>query len=124
VPAYRSLGGGPPAPVVDVTFAWGGQARVVVGILDTGAGQTQIPEDVARFLQLRPTGSMKVMNADSSTSDELLYAADVEVEGFGFGTIEVVGSPLGIALVGRDILNQLVATFDGPGLSFTLERQP
>jgi hypothetical protein len=52
----------------------------------------------------------------------VLYAADVEFEGLAFTTIEVLGSPLPIALVGRDILNQLVARFDGPGLSFSLQR--
>lgn len=49
-----------------------------------------------------------------------MYVADVEFDGRNFPTLEVTGSPLHVALIGRDILNTLVSEFDGPSLSYSL----
>jgi predicted aspartyl protease len=95
---------------------------VVLGIVDTGADQTQIPETAARDLQLRPTSDITLTNADGSQRTCLVYAAIVELEGLSFPFLEVIGSNLPLALIGRDILNQLLAQFDGPSLSFSVDR--
>lgn len=90
------------------------------GILDTGADYTQVPEAVAQRLRLRPTGYQTLTNANGSQSVSRMYAANVEFDGRHFPNLEVMGSPLLIALIGRDILNTLVSEFDGPSLSYSL----
>lgn len=122
MPTYRSEWNGPPAPLVDMKVQWNGREEPVTGILDTGADLTQIPDVVARALRLRRIGDQTSRNADGRSRVLPLYAADLEFEGFRFPSVPVVGSPLPIALVGRDLLNQLRAEFDGPGLAFSLSR--
>jgi predicted aspartyl protease len=105
---------------VTVTFRWGTNIRDVRGILDTGADRTQIPEALAQDLRLRPTGDLPVTSANNTKSISRLYVVDVEFDGRSFPTIEVIASQLPIALVGRDILNTLVAEFDGPAREYSL----
>jgi len=59
-------------------------------------------------------------NADGSTTTSRLYVADVEFDGRTYPMLEVTGSQLPIALIGRDILNGLISEFDGPALNFSL----
>lgn len=87
---------------------------------DTGADYTQVPETVARNLRLRPTGHRTFTNADGTRTTSRLYVANVEFDGRSFPSLEVTGSPLPIALIGRDVLNTLVSEFDGPSLSYSL----
>lgn len=96
--------------------------EIVLGILDIGADQTQIPQTVAKNLQLRPIGDITITNADGSRRTCLTYAADMEFEGFTFPYLEIVGSDLPLTLIGRDILNQLIAEFNGPSSAFFLNR--
>lgn len=92
----------------------------MTGILDTGADYTQVPETVAQRLHLRPTGHRLTLSANNTQSRSRMYVADVEFDGRNFPTLEVTGSPLHVALIGRDILNTLVSEFDGPSLSYSL----
>lgn len=120
MPAYQSPHGGTPGPWVNVVFRWGGSSRPILGILDTGADYTQIPETIANALSLRPTGHRTFTNADNRKTTSRLYLADVEFDGRTYPMLEVTGSALPFALIGRDILNDLVAEFDGPALSYSL----
>lgn len=123
MPPYRRMSpAGSPAPLVDVTFEWGGRDDTTVGLLDTGADQTQLPERMAQALRLRRIGEARTTDAHGRTEICPLYAANVSIEGFTFPSLPVVSSPLDIALIGRDILNELVAEFDGPSLNVSLER--
>ena len=121
MPAYQSQSGGIPGPWLDVIIiSRDGADRRVLGILDTGADQTQVPESVAAALRLRPIGHRTFTNANGSSSTSRTYVADVEFDGRRYRMIEVAGSPLRIALIGRDILNSLVAEFDGPANRYDL----
>jgi hypothetical protein len=57
---------------------------------------------------------------DGSEEEQLTYLVDMFVAGKAFTDIEVITSPLSYALLGRDILNQLTITLNGPQLSFTM----
>lgn len=48
-----------------------------------------------------------------------LYVVDVAFGGLTFPALPVGGTAYPIVLIGRDILNDLIVTFDGPGLTFT-----
>ena len=123
MPGYRDPAwGGPPAPLVDVQFEWQGRREVVTGILDTGADFTQLPQTVVRALQLTPVGDITITDANGNRQPRYIYLANVTFEGLDFPTTPVIGSDLPVVLVGRDILNALRATFDGPATTFTLHR--
>lgn len=119
---YRRLPAGSLAPLVDVRLEWGGRVDSIIGILDTGADQTQVPERIAQALRLRRTGETLTMDAGGRTETRPVYAANVTIEGFTFPSVPVVSSRLEIVLIGRDILNELVAEFDGPAQNVSLER--
>ncbi len=123
MPRYQTAWPGPPAPLVSVNVGWVTTGSVPIrGILDTGADQTQIPETIARALRLRRISDVLLRSADGSVGTCPIYVADIEFEGMTFPTVSVVGSPLPIALIGRDLLNELRAEFDGPGLTFAVAR--
>lgn len=110
----------PLAPLVDLVVGWNNQApERVLAILDTGADQTQIPLRIALALRLRKLRDKPITDANGKEALQPVYAANISFDGVAFDNLPVIGSPLPIALVGRDVLNQ-VAVLDGPGLTFSL----
>lgn len=110
---------GPPAPLVDLTVAWNGRSAMVSAILDTGADQTQIPLATALGLQLRKVRDKPITDANGQRQLQPVYVANLAFDGITFVNFPMVATPLRIALVGRDILNQ-VAVLDGPRLTYFL----
>jgi len=51
-----------------------------------------------------------------------VFVADLEFEGLRFEAVSVVGDDYPIALIGRDILNDLDSTFLGPTQQFSVIR--
>ncbi len=123
MPAYRNqppwIAPTPPAPLVDLRITWNGGSDEVLGILDTGADQTQIPLRIALALRLRKLREKPITDANSKQVLQPVYAANISFDGVTFDNLPVIGSPLPIALIGRDVLNQ-VAVLDGPRLTFSL----
>lgn len=122
MPAYRNPPwAGPPAPLVDLHVRWGSRATTapILAILDSGADQTQIPLNVAVSLLLRKISDKAVNDANGQQQLQPIYAANLEFDSLRFDNIAVIGSPLRIALIGRDILNRL-AVLDGPRLTYSL----
>jgi predicted aspartyl protease len=110
---------GPAAPLVDLSISWNGRSDQVLAILDTGADQTQIPNHVVRAIQLRKVSDKPVTDANGREEWQPVYVANLSFDGSAFDRHVVVGTPLAIALIGRDILNR-VAILDGPRLSYSL----
>lgn len=126
MPAYRTppwtpppAPPAPPAPLVDLVVSWNGSTDQVLAILDTGADQTQIPNRIALALRLRKLRDKKITDANGNQALQSIYAANISFDGIVFDNLPVIGSLFPIALVGRDVLNQ-VAVLDGPRLIFTL----
>lgn len=120
MPAYRNPPwGGPLAPLVDLTVAWGTRSAVILGILDSGADQTQIPIATANAVGLRRIRDKLITAAGGQVESHPVFAASLEFDGRTFVNLPVVGTPLLISLIGRDILNQ-VAVLDGPHLTYSV----
>lgn len=123
MPEYRDpFGDGFPGPYLTLTVEWEGRTRDLLALLDTGADLTQIPETIAQALQLEQVDVVPTTTARGDTADRPVYVANFRFEGFDFRTTWVVGDDYPIALIGRDVLNELIARFDGPALSFDLQR--
>ena len=123
VPDYRDpFGDGFPGPYLTLTVEWEGRTRDILALLDTGAHLTQIPQPIAEAMRLEQVEEMDTTSPHGDTHTRPVYVANIRFEGLEFPATWVVGDAYGFALIGRDILNELIACFDGPGLSFGLQR--
>ena len=128
MPSYRSCHlidpawNGPPAPFLDAIFTWNGLSRTVLALIDTGADGTSLPEDIARQMRFRPVREQWVRGVNGRRTRRRVYVANLEIDGLRFDAIEITGSTLDFALIGRNPLNELIANFNGPSLMFSLLR--
>lgn len=113
----------PPAPVLDIEIRnpQTGFTQVVLAKIDTGADGTVIPKDVVQGLGLLNFDQILSIGFDGSTQIQTTYLIDILLPGKMFTDIEVITAPLPYVLIGRDLLNQLVITFDGPQLLFGIQ---
>jgi predicted aspartyl protease len=120
---YRDVfGSGVPGPFLTLTLEWEGRTRDIVALVDTGADMTQIPNITAQVLALEQVDVMPTTSSHGDTDDKPVYVANIQLTGIAFPAMWVVGDNYPVALIGRDVLNDLFASFDGPGRSFELQR--
>lgn len=110
----------PPAPVLPVRVGAPGKetATALLALVDSGADLTVLPYGVPAALGLPAVARLTVRGVVGS-AQATVYAAAVEVAGRQ-RIVEVVA--LGAeALLGRNVLNVLVLTLDGPRQSLGVE---
>lgn len=105
-------------------------ALSVRSLIDTGASCTAIDLSVAEALQLKPTGTSNIFTPSTGTDGHLANAYDVamtfKIDNYNkrFSHIEVVEGKFHgrthKALIGRDILEQVLLMYDGPLKLLTL----
>lgn len=123
MPDYRDpFGDESPGPYLNLRVSWDGVFREILAILDTGADLTQIPAAIARALNLEHVDDVPVSSAHGDEKEKPMFVADLEFEGLRFAAASVVGDDYPIALIGRDILNDLDSTFLGPARRFSVVR--
>lgn len=113
----------PPAPFLDITISNRSNRRwraTIPSLLDTGSEITAIPERTIERLRLYPVGRLKLTGIHS-TKINYTYSINLRILTYKFTDLEVVSTPLEFAVVGREILNDLLLTLDGPSLTFTVE---
>jgi predicted aspartyl protease len=112
----------PPAPAleVEVRNPHTGAAQILLAKLDTGADGTLIPEDLVQTLGLLSHDRFLAVAFDMQAKFIPSYLIDLTVAGWVFTQLEVPTAPLPYILIGRDVLNQLVITLDGPQLTFDI----
>lgn len=121
MPAYESGDLEPPAPVVRAVVR--GPSKVVYPdvplLIDTGADVSLIPLDVANAVeaQTQPSDApIQFLDGEEITC----LQADLTIQFLRYrfrGAFLVAESPHGI--LGRNILNLLLVTLDGPDLSWS-----
>lgn len=124
MPEYSSLlNDHVPGPYARVTLRNEGEFRDMKALVETGADQTFVPNLTVEALNLQLiSDDLEIHDASGGKRAGSLYLAHVELEGFTFPDLPVAGSDLDVVIIGRDILNDFVATFDGPSLRFGLEK--
>lgn len=111
-----------PAPYVAVRLGWRGRFRDLPGLLDSGADQSLIPEVTAQALGLQKIAEVIVEDANGGSQERDVFVADLDFHGFSVTALPVAATDFPVILIGRDVLNDLVAELNGPPLTFTLSR--
>lgn len=92
-------------------------------LVDTGADQTFVPQRTIAALGLQLiTDDLEIHDGTGKTTPGELYRAHLEFEGVTFTNLAVAATDYPVVIVGRDIINGFVATFDGPAGEFELVR--
>lgn len=113
---------GSSGPYLTLHVSWGDTTREVLALIDSGADGSQIPEVTAQQLGLRQVDTIDVHDANGNVQERPVYIANLTFADQVFNFVEVVGSDYPVALVGRDVLNELVTTLNGPGRVFDFVR--
>jgi hypothetical protein len=109
----------PPAPYVDVQVnpSRRGHLRAALrGKLDSGASLTVIPASLVQQWRLRSQGWLLAFAFDGTPSARLYYRVDLTIGTRRFRRVRATVSRRTNILLGRDILNQLTITLNGPQL--------
>lgn len=104
----------PPAPILPLGVADPrGEGTVLLpALVDTGADCTLIPPGIARTLRLPVVGRVEITGVGGACARAWVHAAFVEIAGLGVLTRVVAFE--NEAILGRDLLNRIVALLDGP----------
>jgi len=105
----------PSAPIVrtKIIKPEGRGVKEVNALIDSGASLSVIPETIVTKLGLIPQTTVKVKGWDGSESEEDAYYVNVIFETNQFDLIKVLATKRNFALIGRDILNQLILLLNG-----------
>lgn len=109
----------PPAPVVPMTISGpsGEDAVLLPMLVDTGADCTVVPVAIARLLGLVRVDRIGLTGVGGASIMAPVHAASVTVLGLRvLARVVAFGDE---AILGRDVLNQVVLTLDGPGLTIS-----
>jgi predicted aspartyl protease len=92
-------------------------------ILDTGADVTCMPESDCDAAQLRVAGEhyLETKKHGQQPSRSVFHEAIVEIDGKNYSSLVERVADGEERILGRDVLNQLKATFDGPSGKVTIE---
>ncbi len=108
----------PPAPVIEVTFISAAerlQTEPLSAAVDTGADGTLVPIQYLDEIHAPATVEMPVHGPWSDSRRVMLYLVDMQIGDLFLPDMEVVGDLSGHEVVlGRDVLNHLRITLDGP----------
>ncbi len=122
MPAYDAIRFTPPAPLALITLrniATGASASDVAMLLDSGADVSLVPRQavLALGVSLDPTAVYELMGFDGNRS--LAQAVNLDLGFFGRtfrGRFLLSDHECGI--LGRDILNHIALSLDGPNLTW------
>jgi hypothetical protein len=111
-----------PAPALDVEILHPitNLSATMLAKVDTAADQTIIPTSLVDILALEPVGLAVAQPVDSDTRVYITYLFDLIIAGRQFVDFEAAAAPINYIILGRDVLNELFITLDGPQLQFEI----
>jgi predicted aspartyl protease len=107
----------PPAPYLDLKIRPSLPSRRFLAQrakLDSGASMTVIPSALVDRWRLTPFSLVIVRSYDGQVSGRPTYLVDITIGKRRFAQVEVTLAPRTNVLLGRDVLNRLRVTLDGP----------
>lgn len=112
----------PPAAVVPVRIrrAGGTDALTLDGKLDTGADICGLPEWVISTLDLPPLRMVRATGFSGIREQTPIYRMDLEIGNRLLPDIDALATRRPYAIIGRNVLANAIARFDGPGESLDL----
>jgi predicted aspartyl protease len=120
MPGYDAENSNPPAPVANVLLRnpeTGAEISPIVMLVDTGADVTLIPRGAALQIGCRPVNAHTLSGFDGATGNyDEVFVEMVFLDKSFTGQFLTVDQPTGT--IGRNVLNHLVLTFDGPRLTW------
>ena len=108
------------------------QARLIRGLVDTGASVTAIDPSVIQSLGIQPTGAIPLLTPSTGSTPVQVNTYDVGIviplgmagQNHVIGALQVFESSLTVqgieALIGRDILSGSLLVYDGRANIFSL----
>ncbi|GAI08177.1 unnamed protein product [marine sediment metagenome] len=113
----------PPAPVVELSISapLSNASTLSIALIDSGADITVIPDGTISQLKLWRVDSMPTSGFGKGVIEATVYAAILSVEGILKPKIyRVLSWNEDYALLGRDLLKQLIAVLNGPSEELSL----
>jgi predicted aspartyl protease len=113
----------PPAPVIEISVSapLSKDAISITALIDSGADITVIPDRIIAQLKLRRVDSTPVSGFGKRVIQATVYSVTLEIEGISESEIyRILGWSEDYALIGRDLLNQLIAVLNGPSQELSL----
>ena len=108
----------PAAPMIEVVLSGAAerlQTERLSAFVDTGADGTLVPIRYLDEIHAPPTVEIAVRSQWSDSHRVMLYLVDIHIGDLFLPDVEVVGDLSGDEVVlGRDVLNHLRITLDGP----------
>lgn len=124
---FASAGAAEPLPVVPITLEdeMGQTTALLNAVVDTGADGTVVPLQILRQAGFRPNRQRKFIrtaNAAQTPEVALGYALKLMLGSLMLTEVDVYGSrEFNEVILGRNVLNRLRFTYDGPNLIVTIE---
>jgi predicted aspartyl protease len=84
-------------------------------VIDSGADITLIPETELAKLGARPVSRETVIDFNQEEWPARVYEVGIKILELDFPYVRVIGLGRDRAIMGRDLLNGLVVTLNGPG---------
>ncbi len=94
----------------------------VMGIIDSGAVMTCIPESILSQLGKLTYSSVSIRDINGNIINRKTYIIDIQIEDYQIKNVEVIVVPKRYTLIGRDIINQFKIVLDGPKLQWSIEK--
>jgi hypothetical protein len=114
----------PPAPVVDVRLGRPGESLAVGplrAIVDTGADGSIAPSHYLESLRLPAVGEVYLRGQWDAGREAAVYRVDLGIGSLRLPSVEFVADELGDEVIlGRNVLNKLVLSLDGPRQSLAI----